>query len=146
MSHAGSGALLPFLAAQFPGTQWVPPAPARWQPRRSAQLPTPGVSSSAKSLPKGGCSQAGQSARRECMPHFYQNQKRKQTKYPPFLLARLLGLGQTLPRLHRMPRPHRVLRPGEKRKVSERDVLGFLAFFFFLLTSQHILDPLPVTG
>lgn len=25
MSHAGSGALLPFLAAHFPGTQWVPP-------------------------------------------------------------------------------------------------------------------------
>ena len=67
------------------------------------------------------------------MPHFYQKQKRKQRKYLPFLPARLLGLGQTLPQLHRMPRPHRVLQPGEKCKVSKRDVLGFWGFLAFCL-------------
>lgn len=75
------------------------------------------------------------------MPHFYQKQKRKQPKHPPFLPACVPGLSQTLPWLRRVPQP------SKKCKVSKRDVLGFwgLGFSLFIFCKLHgnFLIPCP---
>lgn len=89
-------------------------------------------------------SQAGQSPRRECMPHFYQKQKRKQQKYPPFFA----GMRPTLPR-GCTACPGRATCPGRaeaqgKRKMSLGVFGGWVVFLFFC--TQRVSGPLPVIG
>ncbi|XP_063259281.1 microtubule-associated serine/threonine-protein kinase 3 isoform X3 [Prinia subflava] len=65
-------------------------------------------------LPRVCRSQAGQSPRRECLPHFDQKTKEKATRISPFFGCR--DEASPAPRPHRMSRARHVPRHGEKRK------------------------------